>query len=101
MSNDLHNHLTLSYAELEEKNLKAKEQRMKRAPEDKIREERLKYLTDEKGIKRKGRLHATMAHRPPNRRIRASEISPTDHPSSTRFAMKGTRAMPRVKRLNA
>jgi glutamine synthetase len=55
----------LSYPELEELNLKAKEQRMKRVAPDKIQEERLKYLTDQKGIKAvtvlfsdlEGRLH--------------------------------------------
>ena len=55
----------LSYDELEELNLKAKEQRKKRVAIDKIQEERLKYLTDEKRIKAvtvlfsdlEGRLH--------------------------------------------
>src|SRR5262249_15035297 len=64
MSN-LQDFLTLSYSELEEKNLEAKEQRMKRVPIEQIREERLKYLTDEKRIKAvtvlfsdlEGRLH--------------------------------------------
>ncbi|MGH9736968.1 MAG: glutamine synthetase family protein [Candidatus Acidiferrales bacterium] len=51
MSNELRNFLELPYAELEELNLKAKEQRHGRVPIDKIREERLKYLTDEKRIK--------------------------------------------------
>ncbi|MGA9882945.1 MAG: glutamine synthetase family protein [Candidatus Acidiferrales bacterium] len=51
MSNDLRNFLELPYAELEDLNLKAKEQRQGRIPIDKIREERLKYLTDEKRIK--------------------------------------------------
>src|SRR5712691_9033916 len=65
MSNELRNFLALSYDELEELNLQAKEQRMSRAPVDKVREERLKYLTDEKRIKAvtvmfsdlEGRLH--------------------------------------------
>jgi glutamine synthetase len=64
MSN-LQDFLALSYTELEEKNLAVKEQRMKRAPVDQVREERLKYLTDEKRIKAvtvmfsdlEGRLH--------------------------------------------
>src|SRR2546430_4986086 len=47
----LQDFLTLSYSELEEKNLEAKDQRMKRVPVEQIREERLKYLTDEKRIK--------------------------------------------------
>ena len=63
--NELQDFLTLSYGELEELNLQAKEQRMKRVPPDKIQEERLKYLTDEKRIKAvtvlfsdlEGRLH--------------------------------------------
>ena len=65
MSNELRNFLTLSYDELEDLNLEAKEQRKKRAPIEVIREQRLKYLTDEKGIKAvtvlfsdlEGRLH--------------------------------------------
>src|SRR6201995_3071245 len=65
MPNDLRSFLTLSYDELEELNLKAKEQRKNRVSQDKIREERLKYLTDEKRIKAitvlfsdlEGRLH--------------------------------------------
>ena len=65
MSNELRNFLALSYDELEELNLEAKDQRMKRVPVDKIQEQRLKYLTDEKRIKAvtvlfsdlEGRLH--------------------------------------------
>ena len=65
MSTELQDFLRLSYAELEELNLRAKEQRVKRAPLETIREERLKYLTDEKRIKAvtvlfsdlEGRLH--------------------------------------------
>ena len=65
MSNELRNFLALSYAELEELNLKAKEQREMRVAEHKIQEERVKYLTDEKRIKAvtvlfsdlEGRLH--------------------------------------------
>jgi glutamine synthetase len=65
MSNELQDFLRLSYGELEELNLKAKEQRMNRTAVDKIREDRLKYLTDEKRIKAvtllfsdlEGRLH--------------------------------------------
>src|ERR1700751_1593340 len=51
MSTELRNFLSLSYDELEELNLKAKEQRRNRVPIEKVREERLKYLTDEKRIK--------------------------------------------------
>ena len=65
MSTELRNFLALSYDELEELNLKAKEQRRNRVAPDKIREERTKYLTDEKRIKAvtvlfsdlEGRLH--------------------------------------------
>ncbi|MDR3678249.1 MAG: glutamine synthetase family protein [Acidobacteriota bacterium] len=65
MSNELQHHLELSYTELEELNLHAKEQRVNRVPMDQIQAERLKYLTDEKGIKAvtvlfsdlEGRLH--------------------------------------------
>lgn len=63
--NELHDFLSLSYTELEERNLQAKEQRMKRVAPDKVQEERIKYLTDEKRIKAvtvlfsdlEGRLH--------------------------------------------
>jgi glutamine synthetase len=51
MSNELRNFLTLSYEELEELNLEAKEQRKNRVPMHKIQDERLKYLTDESRIK--------------------------------------------------
>ena len=40
--------LELSYAELEDLNLQAKEQRKKRVAADVIQEERLRYLTDER-----------------------------------------------------
>ena len=63
--NELQDFLRLSYSELEELNLHAKEQRMKRVPMHQLQEERLKYLTDEKRIKAvtvlfsdlEGRLH--------------------------------------------
>src|SRR5215470_971247 len=65
MSNELRNFLALSYDELEALNLKAKEQRISRVAPQKIQEDRLKYLTDEKRIKAvtvlfsdlEGRLH--------------------------------------------
>jgi glutamine synthetase len=65
LSNELRNFLALSYDELEELNLEAKELRKNRVSADKIREQRLKYLTDEKRIKAvtvlfsdlEGRLH--------------------------------------------
>jgi glutamine synthetase len=65
MSTELRDFLTLSYDELEQLNLKAKEQRKNRVASDKIREERLKYLSDEKRVKAvtvlfsdlEGRLH--------------------------------------------
>ncbi len=65
MSNQLTDFLSVPYAELEELNLKAKEQRSKRVPMDTLQEERIKYLTDEKRIKAvtvmfsdlEGRLH--------------------------------------------
>ncbi len=65
MSTELRNFLALAYDELETLNLKAKEQRKNRVSIDKIREERLKYLSDEKRIKAltvlfsdlEGRLH--------------------------------------------
>ncbi len=65
MMTDLRNFLMLPYAELEDLNLAAKEQRKNRVPLHKLQEERLKYLTDEKRIKAvtvlfsdlEGRLH--------------------------------------------
>src|SRR5450631_543843 len=65
MSNELRSFLALSYDELEDMNLRSKEQRKNRVPLHKVQEERLKYLTDEKRIKAvtllfsdlEGRLH--------------------------------------------
>ncbi len=65
MSTEYRNFLALSYDELQELNLKAKAQRIGRVNPDTIREERIKYLTDEKRIKAvtvlfsdlEGRLH--------------------------------------------
>src|SRR6476660_5841292 len=65
MDNQLQDRLSLPYAELEDLNLKAKEQRKDRVPIKVIQEERLKYLKDEKRIKAvtvlfsdlEGRLH--------------------------------------------
>ncbi len=65
MPTEQRNFLALSYEELEELNLKAKEERKNRVPLDKVREQRLKYLTDERHIKAvtvlfsdlEGRLH--------------------------------------------
>jgi glutamine synthetase len=57
--------LEISYDELEALNLEAKEQRLNRTPADTLREQRMKYLADEKRIKAvtvcftdlEGRLH--------------------------------------------
>jgi glutamine synthetase len=65
MPTELRDYLTLPYAELEELNLEAKEERKKRVPMGKLAEKRLKYLSDTKGIKAvtvlfsdlEGRLH--------------------------------------------
>src|SRR6202167_2131538 len=65
MSLEFRNFLELSYEELEELNLRAKEQRRNRVAADVIQEERLKYLADTPGIKAvtvlfsdlEGRLH--------------------------------------------
>jgi len=65
MSTELRNFLAIPYDELEGLNLQAKEQRMKRVDPGTIRDERLKYLKDEKRIKAvtvlfsdlEGRLH--------------------------------------------
>ncbi len=65
MSTELRNFLSLSYDELEQLNLKAKEQRKNRVAAHKIQEDRVKYLNDEKRIKAvtvlfsdlEGRLH--------------------------------------------
>jgi glutamine synthetase len=63
--NDLQDYLRLTYAELEDLNLAAKEQRKNHVPMGTLQEERLRYLTDEKRIKAvtvlfsdlEGRLH--------------------------------------------
>jgi glutamine synthetase len=65
MANELRNFLALSYDELEDMNLQAKEQRRNRVAMHQIQEERLRYLADEKRIKAvtvlfsdlEGRLH--------------------------------------------
>ncbi|MFZ0739883.1 MAG: glutamine synthetase family protein [Candidatus Acidiferrales bacterium] len=65
MPTELRNFLALSYDELEELNLKVKEQRKNHVAEHKVQEERIKYLADEKRIKAvtvlfsdlEGRLH--------------------------------------------
>ncbi len=65
MTMHLRDFLELSYDELEELNLRAKTQRLDRTPVDTIREERVRYLNDEKRIKAvtvcfsdlEGRLH--------------------------------------------
>ena len=65
MPTDLRDYLMLPYAELEDLNLEAKEERKNRVPMHKLQEKRLKYLTDTKGIKAvtvlfsdlEGRLH--------------------------------------------
>lgn len=65
MSTALRDFLELSYSELEDLNLEAKEQRRNRVAADVIQEARLKYLTDTPGIKAvtvlfsdlEGRLH--------------------------------------------
>jgi glutamine synthetase len=65
MATELRNFLAIPYDELEELNLKAKEQRKNRVAPHKIQEERIKYLADEKRIKAvtvlfsdlEGRLH--------------------------------------------
>jgi len=51
MSTELRDFLALSYEELEQLNLNAKEQRASRVPAHKVQEDRLKYLADEKRIK--------------------------------------------------
>ncbi|HEV7179918.1 MAG TPA: hypothetical protein VGN11_08600, partial [Candidatus Baltobacteraceae bacterium] len=65
MSYELRDFLMLPYGELEELNLRAKQQRKDRVPAAQIQEERLKYLSDEHRIKAvtvlfsdlEGRLH--------------------------------------------
>ncbi len=65
MTGILRDFLEIPYEQLEEVNLEVKAQRMARAPIDQIREERMRYLNDEKRIKAvtvcftdlEGRLH--------------------------------------------
>jgi glutamine synthetase len=51
MTTELRNFLEIPYEQLEELNLEAKEKRLKRTPADTLREERMRYLSDEKRIK--------------------------------------------------
>ncbi len=61
----LRDFLEIPYDQLEEMNLEAKEERLARRPADEVREQRMRYLTDEKRIKAvtvcftdlEGRLH--------------------------------------------
>ena len=65
MSSEYRDFLELSYSELEELNLKAKDQRKKRVPIEELEKERVEYLTNEPRIKAvtvvfsdlEGRLH--------------------------------------------
>ncbi len=65
MTNPLRDFLEIPYDHLEELNLEAKAQRLDRTPADQLREDRMRYLTDEKRIKAvtvcftdlEGRLH--------------------------------------------
>src|SRR5215216_2846857 len=65
MSTPIRDFLEIPYDELEEMNLEAKSKRINRVAIDKVREERMRYLTDEKRIKAvtvcftdlEGRLH--------------------------------------------
>jgi len=65
MSSQLRDFLEIPYDQLEELNLEARAQRLRRVPADTIREERMRYLSDEKRIKAvtvcfsdlEGRLH--------------------------------------------
>ncbi|HEV8356978.1 MAG TPA: glutamine synthetase family protein [Gemmatimonadales bacterium] len=65
MSTDLRDFLEIPYDRLEEMNLEAKAERLARAAPDKLREKRMRYLTDEKKLKAvtvcfadlEGRLH--------------------------------------------
>lgn len=65
MPSELREFLEIPYSKLEEMNLASKEERVNRVAADKIQESKMKYLTDEKGIKAvtvcftdlEGRLH--------------------------------------------
>ena len=65
MANDLRDFLEIPYDQLEEMNLEAKATRLARTSGDKVREQRMRYLTDEKRLKAvtvcfadlEGRLH--------------------------------------------
>ena len=69
MFTELRNFLALPYDELEALNLKAKEQRRNRVAPDEIRDERLKYLTDEKRIKALTVLFSDLEGRSEERRV--------------------------------
>ena len=83
MSNELRNFLALPYDELEELNLQAKEQRLKRVAAHKIQEERLKYLDRRKAhqggdgtVQRPGRpsAHARLRQEVPDQELRQSHV---------------------------
>src|SRR6478736_4266866 len=65
MTNPLRDFLEIPYEQLEDMNLEVKAQRLARTSPDKLREDRMRYLTDEKRIKAvtvcfsdlEGRLH--------------------------------------------
>ena len=88
MSTELRDFLALSYEELEQLNLKAKEQRTNRVAAHTIQEDRLKYLSDEKRIKAvtvlfsdlEGRMH--MLDYDKKFLLRAGTISPSMAPPS-------------------
>ncbi|MBL7661339.1 glutamine synthetase [bacterium] len=51
MTYKIKNFLEMTYDELEEVNLEAKKSVLNRTPEDKLKEDTLKFMTDEKGLK--------------------------------------------------
>ena len=83
MSNELRNFLALSYDELEELNLQAKEQRMKRVAAHKIQEERLKVSDGreahqgcDRAVQRSGRAsaHAGLRQEVPDQELGQSDF---------------------------
>src|SRR5260370_5569213 len=88
MSTELRNFLALTYDELEELNLQAKEQRRKRVAVHKIQEERLKYLTDEKRIKAVTVLFSDLVCRLLLEKKKTNQIANTCYPNDLRTQTK-------------
>ena len=107
MSSEFRNFLELSYEELEDLNLAAKDQRKKRVDAGKIQEERLKYLTDTPGIKAvtvvfstsKAAAHARLRQEIPRQQLRQPDVRRLVDPRLYRAARERSPPRARLERL--